>query len=981
MKLNKIKTEYKIIAVSIFFGLVFWIFDSLLDYLIFYQGTFWEILIKDVESNELLIRLFAFVLFVLFGMVFLNVIKKRKIAEENFKKSEEHCKALFERVPVGLYRTTPNGEIIDVNNTMVEILGFPDRESLLKVNAVELYVNPGERERILKEENETGVIIDVEVQLRKYDASHIWVQYSSKAVKDGNGNIEFYEGSLRDITEHKNTKSLIDKQNKFLNNVFESIAHPLYVIDVKDYTIKMANSASQYKISNGDSTCYALTHNKDKPCDDNENPCPLELVKKTMKPVVVEHIHFLGDGSKRNVEVHGYPIFNDEGDIIQMIEYAIDITERKRTEDALHESEEKYRIIYEDSNDAIMLLTEKGFFDCNLRTIEIFRLNNKEEFKQSHPSDLSPPKQPDGQPSFEAAMDRIKTAFEQGSNQFEWIHRRANGEDFPAEVLLTAIDYKGNRVLQATVRDISERKQFENTLRESEEKFKALSSSAADAIMMIDNEGKITYWNESAVKMFGFTVNEVIGKELHSIIMPAKFQEAFNKAFLIFQKTGSGDVIGKTAELSALRKGGFEFPIELSLSALNIKDKWHSVGIVRDITKRKRTEEINSVLSQITEATITSGNLDELLNTIQKLLGQIIDTTNFYIALYNENTGKHSFPYFVDEHEEGDVESHELPKSLTDYVRRTGKPLLADEKVHVQLMEEGEVEMVGPPSLIWMGAPLKSTRGIFGVVVVQSYTDSSLYTEKDLELLTLVSGNIALAIERKNAEDQIKKSRVQLQNLSHKLQQVREDEKEKIAYGIYEDFTQVLAVLIMDISWLQNNIPKDNEELFEKLNSMKSLADKGIKDMLRVKEELRSSQLDYIGLDAATQWYLEELQKRSGIKFKLTYKISDIELSKNLSVMLYRVFEELMNNVERHSKAKNVSIDINLKDGILEMKVKDDGIGISDDKIDDSKSIGIIGIKERIRPYNGEVIFEGEHNKGTSVTVRIPLGRITDESE
>ena len=725
--MNKIKTGCKIIIVSILFGIVFWIIDAFLDYFFFYEGTFWEILISDVDLHELYIRLVAFVLFVLFGLVFISVIKKRRSAEENLKKSEEHFKALFERVPVGLYRTTPNGEIIDVNNTMVEILGYPDRESLLKVNAVELYVNPGERERILKEENITGVIIDVEAQLRKYDGSHIWVQYSSKAVKDGNGKIKYYEGSLRDITERKN---------------------------------------------------------------------------------------------------------------------------------------------------------------------------------------------------------------------------------------------------------------IEEALRESEEEFKAISLFAADAIIMIDNEGNITYWNDAAVKIFDFKADEVIDKKLHNIIVPEEYKEAFDKAFPRFQKTGSGDAIGKTTELTALRKDGTEFPIELSLSALIIKNKWHAVGIVRDITERKRSEEINSVLSKITEATITSSNLDDLLNIIHKLLGQIIDTKNFYIALFNENSGKYSFPYFVDEREDaGDVEPHELPKSLTDYVRRTGKPLLADEKVHEQLIKEGEVEMVGPPSLIWMGAPLKSTRGIFGVVVVQSYSDSSLYSEKDLELLTLVLGNIALAIERKNAEEQIKKSRVQLQNLSHKLQQVREDEKEKIAYGIYEDFTQILAVLIMDVSWIQDNIPKDNEKLFEKLNSMKSLADKGIKDMLRVKEELRSSQLDYIGLDAATKWYLEELQKRSGIKFKLTYKISDIELSKNLSVMLYRVFEELMNNVERHSKAKNVSIDINLKDGILEMKVKDDGIGISDDKIDDSKSIGIIGIKERIRPYNGEVIFEGEHNNGTIASVRLPLGRITDESD
>ncbi len=728
------KTEYKIITVSVLFGILFGISDALIDYLFFFEGTFWEILITEITIHELYARLIVLVFFLLFGLIFLNVIKKRKLIENNLRKSEERFKTLFDGVPVGLYRTTPNGEIVDANNAMVEILCYPDRESLLNVNAADLYVNPVERERILIKENETGILHDVEVQLKKYDGTHIWIQYSSNAIKDKNNKVRFYEGSLRDITEHKKAES-----------------------------------------------------------------------------------------------------------------------QRKAALKALYESEEK---------------------------------------------------------------------------------------------------------------------------------FKAINLSAADAIMMIDNEGKITDWNEAASKMFGFTDNEVIGKDLHSILVPEKYMEAINKAFPKFQKTGSGSMIGKTAELSALRKGGTEFAIELSLSALNIKNKWHAVGIVRDMTERKRTEKINSVISQISEATIITKDLDELLRVIHKLLGQIIDATNFYIALYNENSGKYSFPYFVDEHNDvEDIEPNKLPKSLTDYVRRTGKPLLADEKINMQLIKEGEVEMVGEPTSIWLGVPLKSTRGIIGVVVVQSYSDGFLYTKKDLELLTLVSGNIALAIERKNAEEQIKKSRVQLQNLSQKLQKVREDEKESIAYGIYEDYSQVLAVLIMDISWLQKTVPQEDTQLIEKLNSMKSLADKGIKDLLRVKEELRSSQLDFIGLDAAIQWYLEELQKRSGVKFKLKYKIADIELSKNFLVMLYRVFEELLKNVEQHSDAKNVSVYVGIKDSLIEMQVNDDGIGIGVDKIDDSKSIGFIDIKERIRPYNGEVIFEGDQNKGTTVKVRIPLDRITDDSD
>lgn len=138
-----------------------------------------------------------------------------------------------------------------------------------------------------------------------------------------------------------------------------------------------------------------------------------------------------------------------------------DITELKQTEQTLKENEEKFRSIFEGSNDAIMLLTEKGYFDCNARTLEMFGMTGKDEFLFLHPFQVSPPMQPDGRDSFTSENEKIAMAFERGSSHFDWVHRRKNGEDFPVEVMLSAFDYQGKRVLQATVRDITERKRAE----------------------------------------------------------------------------------------------------------------------------------------------------------------------------------------------------------------------------------------------------------------------------------------------------------------------------------------------------------------------------------------------------------------------------------------------------------------------------------------------------------------------------------------
>lgn len=145
----------------------------------------------------------------------------------------------------------------------------------------------------------------------------------------------------------------------------------------------------------------------------------------------------------------------------------------------IRENEARFRAIYDGSYDAVMLLTSEGFFDCNPSTLEIFKIPTREEFIQFHPAQLSPPTQPDGRSSVEAANAHIETAFTTGHDQFEWVHRRATGEDFPAEVLLSAFEWGKKRVLQATVRDISERVRSEQALKESNEMFLAFIKEAA----------------------------------------------------------------------------------------------------------------------------------------------------------------------------------------------------------------------------------------------------------------------------------------------------------------------------------------------------------------------------------------------------------------------------------------------------------------------------------------------------------------------
>jgi len=160
------------------------------------------------------------------------------------------------------------------------------------------------------------------------------------------------------------------KQNEFLNNILECLTHPFYVIDANDYTIKMANSAGWPGKLPEKATCYMISHKRDKPCDGADHLCPLEEVKRTGEPITVEHVHYDKDGDPRNVEVHGYPIFDNEGNVTQIIEYCLDVTDHKQTEEALRRFGEQLITLVEVTNE---LATTDSFDDLCRRAVELGR--------------------------------------------------------------------------------------------------------------------------------------------------------------------------------------------------------------------------------------------------------------------------------------------------------------------------------------------------------------------------------------------------------------------------------------------------------------------------------------------------------------------------------------------------------------------------------------------------------------------------------
>jgi signal transduction histidine kinase len=179
----------------------------------------------------------------------------------------------------------------------------------------------------------------------------------------------------------------------------------------------------------------------------------------------------------------------------------------------------------------------------------------------------------------------------------------------------------------------------------------------------------------------------------------------------------------------------------------------------------------------------------------------------------------------------------------------------------------------------------------------------------------------------------------------------------------------------MGLSWLKKNLPDGHEALVEKVESMSALVDATVQTVQRISAGLRPGVLDDFGLAAAIEWQAEEFQKRTGMQCSVTVEPEDIAVDPDLSTTLFRIFQEALTNIVRHAEATRADASLRERDGEIVLSVQDNGRGIAESQISDVKSLGIIGMRERLRAWKGTLEIKGIRGKGTTVLVSVPLGR------
>lgn len=255
---------------------------------------------------------------------------------------------------------------------------------------------------------------------------------------------------------------------------------------------------------------------------------------------------------------------------------------------------------------------------------------------------------------------------------------------------------------------------------------------------------------------------------------------------------------------------------------------------------------------------------------------------------------------------------------------------------------------------------------------------SSYPVEVRLQFSQLASAPVFFAFiqditERKRVELEITQSREQLRELSSYLQTAREEEKAHIAREIHDELGGTLTALKMDAFWLAKKMPAELAPLREKVETMSQLVDTAVQATRRIVTELRPTLLDDLGLVAAIEWQIAEFQKRMGLPCRLTLPAGDIELDQQRSIALFRILQESLTNVARHAGASRVEVALEVAGANVVLSIRDDGSGISRERVANPTSHGVRGIFERARQLGGEAAITGEPNAGTTVTITLPM--------
>ena len=495
--------------------------------------------------------------------------------------------------------------------------------------------------------------------------------------------------------------------------------------------------------------------------------------------------------------------------------------------------------------------------------------------------------------------------------------------------------YPSEEGLAVFFKDITEQKRAEAEVARERDFSAAALNSLPGVFYLYDEDFSFLRWNENFERVTGYSPAEIQQMTPLDFFIGEEKQRVAERIQEVFERGDSAI----EADLAA--KDGTLIPYYFTGRRTESEGRRCLLGVGIDITKRRRVEEaLRRSEARLAEAQAYAG-----LGSWD--LDPAIDRGYWSAEMYRLHglepaAATPSFEAFLD-----CVHPADQPQVLA----------------HHQAMKESGVA----PTLEYRTNPkCGPVRHLEVTFRMTRDSDSGMVR---------VAGTTLDVTQRRRAEDELRRSRNELRALLARLQFLREEERTRIARELHDQLGQLVTGLKMDAAWLASKLPKDDPRITGRAAAMKQLADEVIATVKRISSNLRPAELDEFGLIAALEETAQEFQERHGRRCTFECELVDIELAPEPCVALYRICQEALTNVARHAGATAVKIRLTIENDRLFLTVADNGRGIDPADIDASKSLGLIGMRERAMLIGGEFSVAGESERGTTVTVSLPLAR------
>jgi PAS domain S-box-containing protein len=719
------------------------------------------------------------------------------------------------------------------------------------------------------------------------------------------------------------------KATDWQQNIFEGSLDAIFISDENSLLITVNNAACEL-------TGYSKEELLNMRIPDLHDEADLEAYRKYHKKIfkgekiLSEAKIRRRDGVKVDTEFNNN-LITISGKLY-MHTTARDITERKKLERELFEFGERYRLLMENSGFGIGYYSVDGkILMFNQQAID--NLGGKaEDYIGKNLTEVF------GKEVGQNYIKRIKlAAASEKPLKFEDKVNLGGNPGWYISTHTRILDQNGNvDGVQVIADNITETKDADDKLRKSEAEYRALFENSIMGISQVHPGGTFIRINKAYAEMYGYPDTETMMKELSS-------------SRKLYSNPGDRKKV-----LEIIDKTGYITPTEFELNRRNGEKFWALVG-----AKQVRDSKGELLYLQAEHIDITN----------QKKL----EKERYQASFYARNLIEASLDPLVTINAEGKITDVNLStEKITGITRKY---------------------LIGTDFADYFENPDKARTGyktVFSEGMVKDYPLTILHKSgRRIDVLynaTLfknekgeIQGVFAAArdvTDQKKMEEELRKSKELLEKLNQHLVEVRENERNQIAINLHDDLGQKLTAINLNIAWLKSRIGVQSKSVQEKFEEMSFMIKDTIESIKETSSFLRPAILFDLGLVPAIKSQLGKFENQTGIKCHFYFKPEEFDIDDRLALILYRILQESLTNIARHSGASKADVNLYVLKNKIELIIKDDGTGIENKKVNSLKSMGIAGIKERVKSVDGKMTIIGVHGSGTMITVEIPLLKV-----